>query len=364
MVQTLQSRFLAAEEHFLAAFTAGPQAMAAFDDTWTSLSVEFKSAMNIQQVDSQTSRIADTVASRIAILSEHLLALHSQVDTLSTTFKSRCLDILSCANADPPPTAHAPSVAPTSPTVAHPPSSFPYSNSGFGVPSLDMLASQWLLANLHDPYPSSFLKNSWASSCGCSVKDVQVWFAEARQHIGWTALAREKFAGCRRDTSEVASRAYSEDQGQLNLPCDVRRAFTAIRTNADRFVQSISSTPNDIKPEEGFSMGGEDLRTPQRNNLGEVQKQFLSFSDSHHPSPIIVSSSLSDGDEEEDTTPPPSIAGHKRRLDRSDNNMQEQAELLTDPRPTKRHRYALYDFSIAAVSDHSNFVDARLRPPF
>nr|BAH22610.1 homeodomain protein [Pholiota nameko] len=64
---------------------------------------------------------------------------------------------------------------------------------------------QWLLNNLHNPYPAKSVRNSICRQTGYSIKDIDAWFVDARKRIGWNQLRRTHFANKRERIIDAAT---------------------------------------------------------------------------------------------------------------------------------------------------------------
>ncbi|PPQ71473.1 hypothetical protein CVT26_011252 [Gymnopilus dilepis] len=76
------------------------------------------------------------------------------------------------------------------------------------VPSYIKLSYEWLLSNLHNPYPSKDTKKQIARKSKCSVRDIDAWFIDARKRIGWNTLRRRKFSNKQENIVAAATRFF------------------------------------------------------------------------------------------------------------------------------------------------------------
>jgi hypothetical protein len=185
-----------------------------------------------------------------------------------------------------------------------------------------------------------------------STEQVELWFQEARDSIGWNKLSREFFEGSVDATVAAARRVYLECGGGISF--DVVFTFAAVKASAEMlFLEDprlqgknvgmasalairTMATDQDHHTE---SFTGEPILDSE-GILVPPQVDFLA-----PPDPL---SDLSDSDEseEEDTTPPPSIVGCKRPL--TEDMFISQAE--GPERPQKRHRCVVI-FALTIPSD-------------
>jgi len=93
--------------------------------------------------------------------------------------------------------------------------------------------TQWLLDNLHNPYPPTAVKRTIEESPELGGRTVNEWFARARQGIGWTRLLRDRFGGCRSAATDAAFRAFVRDDPRSPLDAELHAAFVAVRAHAN-----------------------------------------------------------------------------------------------------------------------------------
>lgn len=243
LMDSIRERFLRAEQDFLLAVRLGNQPLADFADSWDKLQSDWESCGD--KPDSATQLLVDGVVARIEALAGDFYNFESRsmsleddlLDSLEDLFASLTLEDSSPSAvvkvADPP----SPNCASTTP-------------------------AQWLLRNLHNPYPLPHLRFSTIRDS----KHAKDWFAKARQRIGWTRLLRDRFAGCRSLAIDAAFRALVRDDPLNPLNPDLKTAFLAIKSHAElvytedtspgpspKRLRSISPTPSLT-----FSSGSED----------------------------------------------------------------------------------------------------------
>jgi hypothetical protein len=184
---------------------------------------------------------------------------------------------------------------------------------------LDSFAYRWLMQNIHNPYPSSVQMRIISDVSGTSTAQVELWFQEIRDAIGWSKLSHDLFADSVNATVAAARRVYLERDRDISF--DIVFAFTAVKAFAETH---FSEHP---------ALRGKNAKTTSAQVIPTVvmdQYQYMGPSPDASiidPEGIIVLpqvdpptlldtfSDLSDSDEsEEDTTPPPPIAGCKRPL--------------------------------------------------
>lgn len=231
-------------------------------------------------------------------------------------------------------------------------------------------AYNWLLANVHNPYPSSDTKANIARSSGCSVNSVAVWFISARRRIGWTTICRKHFKNCRADTIDAACRALVKEDPVRALEPAIFHDFQQMKAAtqdlyASTFTKSalagdLDAVVKDMTEEDRLRLEQEkkeraqeekkrreeekEMRRIQRILDRQAQKMPITFtsypspSHSRTPSPILIEELwTNEHEDEEDDFIPPVLAGRKRRVSLSSESTDFRQSSCTD-RPMKRLR--------------------------
>nr|AGS09402.1 a1 homeodomain mating type protein [Heterobasidion araucariae] len=345
----LRKRLLRAEQQLLDAVVEGPHALKSFYDFWTSLGHEIEYAIRHRTLGPEIYSIVEVVSARIQILATEFLDTHLEMHSLTDDFMSELGDTLSRFGL-----SEDLSLPVISDDQNH---SEETQSFTLATPHPLSYAStyDWLLDNLHNPYPSPDIKSQLAQAHGLSPKAIGTWFKQVRQEIGWSTLSGEIFSGSRSKTKHAASLAYLSPDP--DLPENIMHAFRVVRDKLERLPIS-SRTP-------GQDAGSADAKTlnkleSMRNQVvdGTSVREEIDREIEHlrrkgkeaEPSPSsplpLPESSLSipaspftpdASDEEEDTTPPPPVAGCKRRLD-SATEMSSDGHIFSGDRPVKRSR--------------------------
>jgi len=108
--------------------------------------------------------------------------------------------------------------------------------------------AQWLLDNLHNPYPPGAVKRAMGGSLELGTRTVTEWFTRARQRIGWTRLLRDRFSGCRSAATDAAFRVFVRDDPRSPLDAELHAAFMAVKAHANLVYASPSPSTPDITP--------------------------------------------------------------------------------------------------------------------
>ncbi|KAI6047944.1 C-terminal domain of homeodomain 1-domain-containing protein [Pisolithus marmoratus] len=209
------------------------------------------------------------------------------------------------------------------------------------------LAYKWLLANLHNPYPTVEVKERIASRTACSVASINSWFISVRRRIGWTAICREYFRNCRANAADAAYRVLVEKDASQTVSSEVAQAFLAMKMTAKGLYSStFAKSPLSVDLDEvvknmieGDSSHSDDnskeTEKPVRQTGDEVllarssprsyrwtlysSDAYPSSRHSRSPSPVpTLETSFSSESDDEDEVSPPIIAGQKRNTGFSD----------------------------------------------
>ena len=240
IMDSIRHRFLQAEEDFLSAAQLGDQALADFAERWQTLQSDWESCLH--ETDDSTRRLANGVASKIEVLAGDFFTFESRSISLEDDLLNGIEDALASLTLED--SVHLPTPS------ASKLSESPRSDPGAASPS------EWLLHNLHNPYPLPHTQFSTGYLAGS--KHIKDWFSKARQRIGWTRLLRDRFAGCRSLAIEAAFRAFVRDDPANPLDADLQTAFSAIKSHAElvygedsvasksppKRLRSISPTPS------------------------------------------------------------------------------------------------------------------------
>ena len=230
MNDDLIQRLLSAESDFLAAFESGSQMLAESNQIWSSLPDALHTASKTGSVSKETLYLAHCVAARIANLANCFLNIRRGEQSSTTSLQRDCdamlhqmaaLDL----NASPDNRNDARC------SRSHPIASAP--NAECSSPSFLAAAYQWLLDNLHNPYPTTEVKARIAATSSCQVSSINSWFINARRRIGWTTLCRKRFSNCRADMIDAAYRALVEEDPHRMLSPELSHSFVAVKVAAE-----------------------------------------------------------------------------------------------------------------------------------
>jgi len=240
-MDSICQRFIQAEQDFLLVTQADDQLLADFAERWQTLQIDWESCR--QEADLGTRQLVDGIASKIEELARDFYVFESRTLSLEGDLLDSLEEVFSSLTLEDPIDAGATSVFNgLAKTVELTP------------PAHDVISpSQWLLRNLHNPYPLPHIR--FSNSRTASSKDMRDWFAKARQRVGWARLLRDRFAGCRSLAIDAAFRAFVRDDPTSPLDVDLKTAFFAIKSHAElvygdegatssKRLRSISPTPS------------------------------------------------------------------------------------------------------------------------
>jgi len=242
-MDSIRQRFLQAEKDFLLAARSDDQLLTDFAERWQALGSDWESCLH--EADHDTRRLVDGIVAKVEELAGdfYLFESHTRslkddlLNDLEDVFASLTLEENTAAQLDL--VSSIVTVAPPSPTER------------------DAISpAQWLLHNLHNPYPPPHVRLSEDQTTGS--KHIKDWFSKARQRIGWTRLLRDRFAGCRSLATDAAFRAFVRDDPDNPLDDDLKTAFLAIKYHTElvygsgavipqpssKRLRSISPTPS------------------------------------------------------------------------------------------------------------------------
>nr|AGS09244.1 a1 homeodomain mating type protein [Heterobasidion annosum] len=346
---TIQRQLLRVEQNLLDGVAKGPQALKAFYESWASLGRDIECAIRNRSLGSGTYSLVKVVSARVEILAEAFLGMHSDTDSLADDLMSELSETLTQFGLSEDHSIQVP------PDYQHYPKKMRLTDLATPHPPSCASAYEWLLDNLHNPYPSPDVKSQLSQAHGLSSKAIGTWFKQVRQEIGWSTLSGEIFSGSRSKTTRAASLAYiSRDP---DLPENVKHAFRVVRDKLERLPVSSRTPGKDTRIADAKTLQKlESMRNQVVDGTSvreEIDREIEHLrgkgkeAEPSPPSPLPLSDTLLSGpaspftpdtsDEEEDTTPPPPVAGCKRRLDSATETSSDSLKIPSD-RPVKRSR--------------------------
>nr|AEN14456.1 HD1 homeodomain mating-type protein Le.a1-2 [Lentinula edodes] len=153
-----------------------------FKADWTNIDKDFVNNCDAGTLDSDTSLRAVGVSDFMQLLCDAFIDLEVKVEGRAAELHE---DLIAEATEDDHtyPRSPSPSRATRSPS----PSSSSQLPSG-NLPSYIPPSYTWLLSNLHNPYPSTTIRDTIASTTNTPRRLIDAWFVDVRRRIGWTNL--------------------------------------------------------------------------------------------------------------------------------------------------------------------------------
>ena len=278
-MDSIRQKFLQAWDDFLSVPHLDNEHLLAFAESWQTLCSDWESCLH--EADHETRQLVEEVAGKIEGLAGDFYLFESQTLSLEDDLLTSLEDVFASLTLEEKTDSRPTFVSGTTPVITAPSS----------VERDTLSLPQWLLCNLHNPYPPPHARFSEGRSSNC--KQVKDWFSRARQRIGWTRLLRDRFAGCRSITTDAAFRAFVRDDPDNPLDDDLKTAFSAIRSHAElvygskavvpphspQRLRSISPTPSLTLSSSSEDTGDELYSTsPRESSFKRPSKRTLSDS--------------------------------------------------------------------------------------
>ena len=319
MNATLRERLIRAEQQFLLAVVSNDEeSLKVFSQEWSQLVQDVASVEVAGHLDADTALLLSQVSQALENVENCMLESGSILQEAQTRSINEFIqDIPS---------------GPSSMTSPHPQAIARYHLLFSNLPSsttpsilgqqnlLDSFAYRWLMQNIHNPYPSSVQTRIISDVSGASTTQVELWFQEIRDSIGWSKLSHDLFAGSVNATVAAARRVYLERDRDISF--DIVFAFTAVKAFAETHFselpalrgKSIKTASAQVVPTVVVDQCHH-MRSCPDESIFEPEG-IIAVPQVDPPAPLDPFSDLSDSDEseEEDTTPPPPVAGCMRPL--------------------------------------------------
>lgn len=251
MDATLRDKLVLVEQRFLIAVVSHDEA--ALRDVfqeWSRLFRHFQAAKASGTLDDNTTLLLSRISQAIKATTEYMLecediALEAQKSSISSSNSSLPLDGLLSASTNQ--TTIAPCHLVFSPI------------SSSGKPSvlgrskiLDACAYRWFMQNMHNPYPTSTQLQVIGDESNTSVAQVELWFQEARDSVGWTSLSHEFFTGSLDATITIAKRVYLEHDD--TVPFRIRFAFFKVKAFIETLFLEETALPDSLASHDGYAV--------------------------------------------------------------------------------------------------------------
>lgn len=271
-----------------------------------------------------------TVASNLGLFNDYLLDFQTTAQSLTSTLYGELDAIFSCINIHDISPSHFDK---TSKSTSRPASKSHH-------PAYIEPAYQWLLANIHNPYPSKEVRTQIARKAKSDIRSVEAWFVDARSRIGWNTLRKTHFGNKRAETVDAAMRFFVKFDEKRPLGTTLEFEFAQMEASAkslyaDRFRETTLAAKLDVAVKD---LTPEMKVQAKTYVLEEVKWQKAASS---YPSPLHSPDRSPEPAEftplEKDTdfisTPFDALTGRKRR------SLSPEGDNVTSGRPVKRARY-------------------------
>ena len=345
MNATLRERLIRTEQQFLLAVVSNDEeSLEVFFQGWSQLGRDAENIKAAGLLDDDAALLLSEVSR--AIESTTLCVLESGVILQESLTRSITNLVQNVPFNDPSTTSlHSRTIAPRHLLFSDLPSSTTLKILGQRK-LLDSYGYSWLMQNIHEPYPNSAQTQIIGDMSGTSAAQVELWFQEVRDSIGWSKLSHDFFAGSVNTTVAAARRVFLERD--KNISFDIVFAFTTVKAFAETLFLECPA----LERKKGDTESITPIRTTegQDRHMGSSPGDYIDNPDSIlvypqvDPRALDPLSDLSDSDEseEEDTSPPPPIAGCKRLLAED-----EPTSQVAGPGSSlKRRRYVVMSLAV------------------
>ncbi|KAG5640228.1 hypothetical protein DXG03_009767 [Asterophora parasitica] len=318
---SIDERLSLVEDNFLLAAVEGGPSLVAFHDNWLVLLEDIDHAARTANITEETLTTADVVSSRIAFLTDQIMDFKSSSDALKDDLEDVFAQFDINDNSRVASSSRA--VSENIPSLPE----LPNYTTNSSHPSYIEPAYQWLLNNIHNPYPSKEARIAIAREVNSDAKSIDSWFIYARKRMGWNTLRKKHFANKRVDIVDAATRFFVQEDPRRPLDPTVELEFAGIKKcakdlYADRFERSTLASKLDIAVKDltpATQAQAREERERRRQEARQREEDALAASAypsphrSPHRSPEHIGVVPLEQDEDLATTHPEGIAGRKRR---------------------------------------------------
>ena len=353
MNATLRERLIRAEQRFLLAVVSNDEeSLKALSQEWSQLVQDIASVEVAGHLDDDTALLLSQVSRALENVENCMVESGVILQEAQTRSMS---EFIQGIPSNPPSITlpHPQAIAPCHLLFSNLPSSMTPSILGQHK-LLDSFAYCWLRQNIHNPYPSCVQMQIIGDVSGTSTAQVELWFQEIRDSIGWSKLSHGRFAGSVNATVAAARRVYLEHDRVI--PFDITFAFKVVKATAETlFSEHPALRGKNAKTASAQAIPTATVVMDQYHHMGPFPDESIMEPEGiivppqvDPPAPLDPFSDLSDSDEseEEDTTPPPPIAGCKRPL--TEDVLKSQVYGIGKP---QKRRRCVFSFPFTISSD-------------
>lgn len=193
-MQAIQNRLLRIEDEFISSLADYPSSDFTFFES--KFRDDIRRAIPFDQADDEILELANIIIARSSLVARQLSLLDQKSRELTESLHNEVEDIF---NPDRPSTPQS-----------HPKSTTPSGSSS--LPPYIAPAYQWLMENLHCPYPTVTKKDSLAKRSGTGRKAVDAWFIDVRKRIGWSSVRKSRYQGKKKEIIRDATKFFLEGE--------------------------------------------------------------------------------------------------------------------------------------------------------
>ncbi|ESK81811.1 homeodomain mating-type protein [Moniliophthora roreri MCA 2997] len=355
---SLQDRLRLAVDDFFTSYE-DPAQVDSFSAQWNTLHSDMTAAFENGSIDMDQSHLALNVANCIEELCDAFMSLNQINDAFD-------LHNLSSPSDDPSSTP-GPQRQPSSSRSSSSPEPQPHQftpepeESPISSSPYVRAAYEWLIENLHNPYPTPVQRDAISLQSGTSRKTIDNWFIDVRKRIGWNAIKKQYFKerkemvlaarlhfGHEVDESELPKKRKEPEQAQsLGL------AFAGIEAKA------LELYGGRLRPSDFVEKLAGQVKTSTPEIKGEVEKEKreerLKRRRVGHKREVSSSSSISDEVVVQAVPTPAPVAGQKRRADSDEQEVESSSKKRQRPEePAAEDRRSRSPSPAATLSDNDS----------
>ncbi|TFK77351.1 hypothetical protein BDN72DRAFT_830514 [Pluteus cervinus] len=339
MDSEIRQQLLALSDDFL---EASIEDFTGFEQRFQELFDRISSALDQNLLSHETIALVNSVSQTITVLAEVFINLREKEDSIIADLQEDLNDLSNQAHA----------------TELHATSSSSRGQTRKPASTFIPAAYEWLLANLHNPYPSKTIQAAISRRAQCSSDSVNKWFVDIRKRSGWVNILKTRFFNKKRDIIDAATRFFIAKDPSQPLDNDCEKDFASfadhIRSLHDDDVEGVSATSVSFQDFEvsnqtarqasacypsplsspGSAISFLDVDEPEYQASVNTSRMFIQHSTIHSAPRLCTSASAfppspapSDSYPETSVTlvdEPVPVRKRKRRLSESDSNPHDQ----------------------------------------
>jgi hypothetical protein len=191
-MQAIQNRLLHIEDEFISSLADySPSDLSRFESKFRD---DIQRAIPFDQANDEILELANAIVTRSSLVAHSFSLLNQKCQELTESFQNEVEEILNPEGS--------------SSSKSRSKSITPIGSSS--LPPYIAPAYQWLMENLHCPYPTVAKKDSLAKRSGTGRKAVDAWFIDVRKRIGWSSLRKSRYQGKKKEIIRDATKFFQE----------------------------------------------------------------------------------------------------------------------------------------------------------